>query len=81
MAHARAMSKGCSRWACSTSNAMHAQLMSSGTVLAWGAGDHGAIHGKTMSVANHPRVKMFVVVLLEALCKGLVKFKPIADAP
>jgi hypothetical protein len=60
---------------------MHAQLISSGTVLAWGAGDHGAIHGKTMSMANHPRVKLVFVALFEAPCKGLVEFKPIADAP
>jgi hypothetical protein len=32
-------------------------------------------------MANHPRVKMFVIALAGALCKGLVKFKPIADAP
>jgi hypothetical protein len=60
---------------------MHAQLISSGTVLAWGAGDQGAIHGKTMSMANHARVKVLVAAPVDALGKGLRGVKPIADAP
>jgi hypothetical protein len=56
---------------------MQAQLTNSGTVLAWGAGDQGATHGKTMSMPKQPRVNRLFVML----CEGLLKFKPIADAP